>query len=88
MTTAGLERVIVLNAGSGSQRCTLFELPATLSREPIEDGWSSVRRRFVETDLATSGNSVRVFLIPSREAWQIARGCHPLSKIRRNPVGS
>jgi hypothetical protein len=33
----------------------------------------------LETDLATENSVIRVLLIKSREAWQIARECHAAS---------
>ena len=35
-------KVVVLNAGSGSQRCSLFELPVgSLSEEPLDPIWEA-----------------------------------------------
>src|SRR5271165_1328028 len=37
-----MRRILVLNAGSGSQKCSLFELPdAGLPVEPLEPIWES-----------------------------------------------
>jgi acetate kinase len=36
-----IRKLLVLNAGSGSQRCTLFEMPALLSDEPLDPAWEA-----------------------------------------------
>ena len=36
-----IRKLLVLNAGSGSQRCSLFELPAILPDEPLDPVWEA-----------------------------------------------
>jgi acetate kinase len=41
----------------------------------------------LDTDIATPGSKVRVLLVKSREAWQIARECHALLTPEKSSQG-